>query len=724
MPTFWQKYKERILMLLVTILLLCTGIVFQGRVSVIMEADMEDKLLEITAQIRDAMDQKLESSFAVLHAVSASLEEGASGQLLETQKERNGFTAMGAVSLEGKGLFGPDIDKRHLRLFTEAFRGHDEITWLKQSPFGDVDCMFTAVPLTRRERVIGAVYAIYSAGDLPGLSSHDIFGGQGISLLVGDHFQTAIQSNTEFEALISGDALSRQANLEAGERMKRKLYQSRRGVEKFLMDGQETYFACVPLTSIPGWYAMTSIPATVVLKKIRTVILLMSLVVIGLCCALLTLVWLMENTRRENRQRISALAYTDRLTGIDNWEACLHKQAVSPTLDTWVLAVLDIDEFHIANNLLGGEKCDQLLRRAAEILLENMAVNEQVCRIEADRFGLLLADDTDRQLTGRLIMLMDRISALIPGLGLTLSAGVIRSREENLSLQDALEGCILAQKTGKQEKHNIVAFYRDDMRETQLRNRALINDLPRAIEAGELLVYLQPKVRLAGGGLAGAEALARWQHPVYGFLEPGAFIPLLEAAGTVTQLDLYMLRAVCGLLRDWEDRGLPLYPVSVNLSRTHLVNPHLVEQLEDIVMEMGVSHSLIDFELTESVLFCDQEIVVKTAHSLQEKGFLLSVDDFGAGYSLIGLLPRLPTGTVKLDKSLLNTSGVTEAFLTDMIAMIRHLSDTVLAEGIETAEQARTLLKARCDLGQGYYYARPMPVNGYERLLKGGRNLP
>lgn len=708
-------------MLLVTILLLCTGIVFQGRVSVIMEADMEDKLLEITAQIRDAMDQKLESSFAVLHAVSASLEEGASGQLLETQKERNGFAAMGAVSLSGEGIFGPDIDKQHLRLFTEAFRGHEEITWLKQSPFGDMDCMFTAVPLMRRERVIGAVYAIYSAADLPGLSSHDIFGGQGLSLLVGDHFQTAIQLNAEFEALVSGDAFLRQANLEAGERMKRKLYQSRRGVEKFLMGSEEIYFACVPLTSIPGWYSMTSIPATVVLKKIRTVILLMSLVVIGLCCALLTLVWLMENTRRKNRQRVLALAYTDRLTGIDNWEACLHKQAV---LDVWALAVLDIDEFHIANNLLGGEKCDQLLRQTAEILLESVAGNERVCRIEADRFGLLLADDTDQRLTERLITLMDRISALIPGLGLTLSAGVIRSQEKNFSLQEALEGCILAQKMGKQEKYNSVAFYVEDMRETQLRNRTLINDLPQALDAGELLVYLQPKVRLADGGLAGAEALARWQHPVYGFLQPAAFVPLLEEAGAVTQLDLYMLRAACKLLRDWEARGLPLYPVSVNLSRTHLINPRLVEQLEDIVMEMGVSPSLIDFELTESVLFCDQEIVVKTAQSLQEKGFLLSVDDFGAGYSMIGLLPRLPTGTVKLDKSLLNTPGVTEAFLTDMISMVSHLSDTVLAEGIETAEQAKMLLKARCDLGQGYYYARPMPVSGYERLLKNGRKLP
>lgn len=722
MPKFWHKYKECALMLLVTVLLLCAGIVFQGRVSVIMEADMEDKLLEITAQIRNAMDQKLESSFAVLHAVSASLEEGNAGRLLETQKERNGFTALGAVTLEGKGIFGPDIDKGYLALFTEAFRGHDKITQLEESPPGDR--IFTAVPLMRRERVIGAVYAVYRDADLPGLSSHDIFGGQGISLLVGDRFKMAVPWEEEFQKLISDDALSRQANLEAGERMRQKLYQSRRGVEKFLVNGQETYLACVPLVSIPGWYAMTSIPATVVLKKIRTVILLMSLVVIGLCCALLTVVWLMENTRQKNRKKVLDLAYTDRLTGIDNWEACLHQRMASPAFEAQALAVLDIDEFHIANSLLGGEKCDQLLQRTAQMLAENTCGGERVCRIEADRFGLLLEDDTQERLTARLTGLMNRVSAFVPGLGLTLSAGVIRLQAKNASLPEALECCILAQKTGKREKRNSVAFYSDGMRVTQLRSRALIQDLPRALAAKELLVYLQPKVRLADGGVAGAEALARWQHPVYGFLQPAAFVPLLEEAGVITQLDLYMLQAVCRLLRDWEERGLPLYPVSVNLSRTHLVNPNLAEQLEEIVMDAGVSPGLIDFELTESTLFGDQEIVVKTAESLREKGFLLSVDDFGAGYSLLGLLPRLPAGTVKLDKSLLDAPELTAGFLTDMIAMINHLSDAVLAEGIEQAEQVELLLKARCKFGQGYYYARPMPVNGYERLLKSGRRLP
>lgn len=720
MAALWCKYKKGIFMLTVTLLLLCAGLVFQERVSVMMEADMEDKLLEITAQIRTAADQKLEGNFAVLHAISGSLESGTPRYFLESQREGNGFISLGAVDLTGQGIYGPALESRYLPLMTEAFRGNDEITWLARSPFGDRNCVFMAVPLMNGERVAGAVYAVFRQDEIPGLSAANVFGGQGVSTIVGEGFHEAFLEMDAWKDIPQSDALTQRVNAEAKERMQLKLYRSRQGVEKIIQNGQEAYLACVPLFSISGWYVMTTIPATVILKKINDVILLMSLVVIGLCCALLALIWLMENARRKNRQQVFALAYTDRLTGIANWAGCLRSGAKLVEKNPgYALAVVDFDEFHIANGLLGGEGCDRLLRKAAELFSEGVAACERACRVEADRFALLLLDEGEQRLKIRLIDFMQRIASMAPGMNMTLSAGVVRLRDTPMLLSEALECCVLAQKTVKQERCNSLAFYDAAMREHQLRNRVLINDLARAMAEGELLVYLQPKVRLSDGVLQGAEALVRWQHPVYGFLTPAEFVPLLEESGGIERLDCYILRRVCELIQNWKKRGLPLYPISVNLSRKHLLNMELAEDLWDIVHGTGVSASMIELELTESTFFDDQKRIVEIADRLKQKGFLLSVDDFGTGYSLMGVLPWLRIDTVKLDKSLLQaleTEG--KGFLRDMIAMVRHVGGTVLAEGIEQEAQAKRMEEAGCDLGQGYYYARPMPPDGYERVLK------
>lgn len=717
MAVFWRKYKESILMLLVTMLLLCAGIVFQGRISVIMEADMEEKLLEVNAQIRNAMDEKLESGFAVLHAVSAALENGAGEPFLSDQRERNEFTSLGAVKLDGRGLFGPDFPMDELPLLTEAFRGNERLAWLEGSPFGDEDCVFMAVPFMRGERVMGAVYAISDGRKMLGFSSPDIFDGQGISMVVGQNFRAALPNRLPPDSKLSTDSISQQLNREAGERIKCKLYRSRRGVEKFIVDERETYFACVPFHAIPGWYVLTSIPATVVLKKIQTVILLMSLVVLGLCCALLALIWALDLSRRQTREKLFNLAYTDRITGISNWEGLLRQGSPG---ERYALAVLDIDEFHIVNSLLGGEACDRLLRRIAEMLLESVEGVERACRVEADRFGLLLVDDT--RLEERLQNLMDRTSALAPGFCLTLSAGVVRLSQTPMELSEALECCVLAEKLEKRQKQHVIAYYSDGMKAGQRRNRTLVSDLPCALSEGEILVYLQPKVWLADGKLAGAEALIRWQHPAYGFLLPEDFVPLLEDTGTATRLDFYVLRAVCGMLEDWRGKGLPLLPVSVNLSRVHLANVDLAEDIWQITK--GTPPELIELEIEEKALYGDSDRIIELSERLRAKGFSLAVNNLGVGCSMVELLPRLLVETVKLDHGLLEAPGVTTPFLTDIVAMIHHLGYAVLGKGVECAGQAQMLVEAGCELGQGFYYAPPMPPEGYERLLKSGRRLP
>jgi EAL domain-containing protein (putative c-di-GMP-specific phosphodiesterase class I) len=241
-------------------------------------------------------------------------------------------------------------------------------------------------------------------------------------------------------------------------------------------------------------------------------------------------------------------------------------------------------------------------------------------------------------------------------------------------------------------------------------NEALIND--------EFQVFLQPKYTAKEETITGAEALVRWFGSSGNSISPGFFIPVFEKNGFITKLDYYMLRKVCALLREWLDKGYTPLPISVNISRLHFANPNLADIINDIVDKYNVPHNLIELELTESAFLQNKQALIKTVIILRRYGFLVSMDDFGAGYSSLNSLKDLPLDVVKLDGELFRMTDEIERGLTvirNTITMAKDLHMKVVAECIETREQVEFLCTVGCDIIQGYYFAKPMPAEQFEK---------
>jgi EAL domain-containing protein (putative c-di-GMP-specific phosphodiesterase class I) len=265
-----------------------------------------------------------------------------------------------------------------------------------------------------------------------------------------------------------------------------------------------------------------------------------------------------------------------------------------------------------------------------------------------------------------------------------------------------------------------VSSFKAVMRSELVEQMQLGEDLRAAIEAEALGVAYQPVVRLSDGTVAAVEALARWQHPTEGPIPPSVFIPLAEQLRLVSRIDEWVMRTACMQLRAWIDAGLAPIRVAVNVSGSDLANPELPAIVQAILDEAGVPPELLELELTESVAVAESEAELAVVHRLKDLGVHLSIDDFGTGYSALGRLQSLPFDTLKVDKAFVDALGDPAqgpTLVETILEMARALGLEVVAEGVETSDQASYLRKQDCGLAQGYYFSRPVGPDVIEAML-------
>ena len=249
----------------------------------------------------------------------------------------------------------------------------------------------------------------------------------------------------------------------------------------------------------------------------------------------------------------------------------------------------------------------------------------------------------------------------------------------------------------------------------------IVKNMKEALESGQFIIYLQPKYDMRDCSIIGAEALARWMHPKDGLISPGDFIPLFERNGFILQLDEYIWELACKTLREWLDKGYQPVPLSVNVSRLHLYDTDFCDKLLALINKYDLPPELLELEITESAYTENPQTLYGIMDRLQEAGFLFSMDDFGSGYSSLNILKDIPVNLVKIDLNFLQQArrgiDVGRDILKGTIQLIHNIDLPVIAEGVESAEQAQFLLNAGCVHAQGYYYAKPMPIADFESLM-------
>jgi diguanylate cyclase (GGDEF)-like protein/PAS domain S-box-containing protein len=435
--------------------------------------------------------------------------------------------------------------------------------------------------------------------------------------------------------------------------------------------------------------------------------------------------------RHQTQTRLAYMAEFDGLTGLPN-RNLLHDRLTQSLAQAsrreWQGAVLfiDLDRFKLVNDTLGHHVGDRLIAEVGRRLQQCLRAGDTVGRVSGDEFGVVLAELA--QADHAAIVAQKILDALARPFDLggneayvTASIGISVFPSDGADAETLLKNADMAMYRAKELTRNAYCFFTGEMNQRSVAKLQLNTDLRRAIERREFVLHYQPKIDLADGRLDGVEALLRWNHPQRGMVSPADFIPALEDSGLILPVGEWVLEEAAAQLRAWQREGLRPVPVSVNLSAKQFRRRDLDALIHRTLSAAGVPATLIELEITESCLMEDPEDAVRLLASLRGAGLRISVDDFGTGYSSLSYLTRLPLNALKIDRSFVRdavSSGEAASIVRAVIDMAHNLSFIVVAEGVETAEQMAFLQRHRCDLGQGYLFARPMPAAQLAERLK------
>lgn len=393
--------------------------------------------------------------------------------------------------------------------------------------------------------------------------------------------------------------------------------------------------------------------------------------------------------------------------------------------DEYVLLALDFDNFKYINDLFGYQYGDQTLASLTKHFSRFLKDREIFSRINADHFVFLIEAEVVAQLEKKFLEMADVrecLSDFLPDhYNFISSGGFFYITDPKEKITDMIDKANFARKRAKGNHVSTFLHYDKEMSDELKWKKEITLSMEMALENKDFEMYLQPKVLMKNNEIIGAEALVRWNNPEKGIIYPDKFIPVLEQNGFVKLLDFYMLEEACLFLKECEDSGLPMLPISVNFSKIHIGTLNFVERIHEKVQKYGIEPKYIEIELTESVLSKDFNALVKIAGGLKALGFRVSLDDFGSQYSSLSYLKDLPVDIIKIDKAFLDTSTDTtkgRLIISKMVELIKSLRLTSVMEGVEEEEQVDFLKKLSCDIGQGYYYSRPMTVVKFREFVK------
>ena len=440
--------------------------------------------------------------------------------------------------------------------------------------------------------------------------------------------------------------------------------------------------------------------------------------------------------RRQTEETLKSLAYHDPLTGLPN--RLLFQDRLSQTIERakrgrqqFAVMQVDLARFKLINDSLGLEKGDQVLRGVADRLSGALRASDTVARMGADEFLVLLLGvagvEAAAKVAQKLLEALQQ-SLSVNGTELTpeASIGIALYPHDGIEADQLLNNAGAALSRAKEHGRNHYQFHTDDMNVAAFERLMLETNLRKALDQGEFVVFYQPKVSLEDGSVTGIEALVRLQSPDMGLVPPAEFIPLAEETGLIVPIGEWVLRTACAQVERWHRMGFAQLQLAVNLSARQFQHRGLVAGITQVVEATGIKPALLELELTESVVMRDPAETARRLHELRALGIGLSIDDFGTGYSSLSYLKSFPIGTLKIDRSFVrdierdaNSAAIAQA----IVALAVNLSLKVVAEGVETREQARTLSAFGCQEMQGFFFSRPLPADDITALLRSGRRL-
>jgi diguanylate cyclase (GGDEF)-like protein len=435
--------------------------------------------------------------------------------------------------------------------------------------------------------------------------------------------------------------------------------------------------------------------------------------------------------KRRADERIEYLASHDSLTGLPNRE--MFNGLLRHTIEAaqrhgrkFSLLFIDLDRFKVINDSLGHEAGDALLVEVGHRLRGTLRASDVVARLGGDEFVVILGETGERgdieKIAGEVLSTLSQPLQLSGHeCHTTASIGIALYPSDGIDAQTLTKNADMAMYLAKEDGKNGYRFFNRDVKVQSIERLTLETALRRALERDQFSLHYQPKVDMLTGQITGVEALLRWEHPDFGMVSPMQFIPLAEETGLIVPIGRWVVKQACLQNMAWQRRGLRPVSMAVNLSPRQFADPHLLQDVDEALLASGMSPVLLQLEVTESMVMRNVPRAIRVLDAIQSRGIRIAIDDFGTGHSSMSLMKQFPIDTIKIDRSFvrdLAEDPEDQAIAQAIISMGKALGMTVVAEGVETAEQQAFLREHGCDEIQGFIFSRPVPARELAELLR------
>ncbi len=739
-----RKKKSRKVVVVILSILLVIALCFCGEVFLRREVrkNCEKDMAEATVRNRKEVVEELSHRIVYLDILSKQL----SGIIEENTK----LTDMALMKKEASALdVGFYFDSEDVFYLSDGTKGVFQDDMMRKSisnskyailsvnvkELGNKTCLAIVLPIYEKEKVCGMVFGYFDMKEFIEIFSRPVYEDHGFSFLADKNGNIIVPASA-FSSIDENGVLHIDGNdnsVTLKDMMQNISVNGESKVAEKATELGDCFVYGVALEEYTDLAVIALVDTEIIYKNTTRISVgvtgLAAFIVLAL---LIQLIVVLRNDRTKRKEIAEAINY-DELTGIPNKP--YHKEQCEAILKKnkgkFAYAVVDVADFTAINTACGYKYGNMVLQNIAEVLTEELDKNECCSRTSADHFAILFKYDNQESLTQRVYSICEKAGSLpeseagqnskIKKQNIIFNCGIYLIQNNNEDINRIRARANTARKNLRKSINTQISFYNEDDFRKKMENHELEMDLLKAVDNNELVVFFQPKYGAVSEKITGAEALVRWNHPTRGMMGPNTFIPIAEADGFVKKVDFFVFETVCKQLKEWKNKGYKMLPVSINFSRLHLYDEDFVQAMTLMADKYGVEHQYLEIELTETADFNDMNELLNVMYRIKDAGFGLAMDDFGSGYSSLQLLMKMPTGVLKMDKSLIDDcSKDNEAdnkMAADIISLAQGRGHSVVAEGVETQEQKDILRDANCDMIQGYYYSKPITVDAFERLL-------
>ena len=732
---FNSKDKKRLvisIILFIFIISIVMVVVFSGynqRIKRVIEKEAKDMLQNVSSQNVITIKHDISARKQLLESISKGIQKKKNFNIdtivedLKVYVEPYGFYSMGVIDKNGICY---TTNNRTLDLSKQDYykNGMKGIGGVSKSYQSEDKLMFVNIftfPIYLDKNVEMILVATYKSSQFSKLLNISSFDGKGESMVINKNGNAvSLPENIESDSKNVLYHLT-ENRLKLIETIKKYMKISKNQYIEHTYAGEE-YMAYYEPIGINDWYLVSYVPKQYIYQNANIInnsifvgsILMYSGIFISLVLFLLAY--------NRYQKRTSIIVFTDELTKEKNYEylKVYFEQMSAEEKKGKSLMVMDIDKFKIVNLMHGSDVGDDLLRYIPRIFKE-LLPQDSIFKCQGDIFVAILNESDRDKITYKIDKIIKRIehdaaeNMIIP---FNLSFGIC-SLEEFEDLHSIYTNALLAKNEIKGTISKNFNFFNEQNKNVIMEIQQIESRFADALKNEEFEVWYQPKYNMITNEIFGAEALIRWRNPDGSLVSPGKFIPVFENSGQIMQLDEEVIKLVCENMKQMKTLGLEIKPISINLSRVHLESFEIIEKIQQMITKYEIRPDMISFEITESVLMEENELLNIMVHQLHEIGVGVDIDDYGTGVSTLNSLAYSDFNTLKLDKSFIDYIGnyKMDIIIRSTISMARELNMQIIAEGVEKQEQVAFLVENHCDIAQGYYFSKPLDKESYFSLL-------